>query len=95
LNHCLHLLGGELPGSKREKEKKREEKKRKATRRGTRAGGGEASTTTGSRQCPEWMSSYLEHIPIIPMIFIVATSPLTSGRSHALAKLYTSAFLSN
>jgi hypothetical protein len=39
LNHCFHLLGGELARSKREKEKKREGKKRKATR--TRAGEGE------------------------------------------------------
>jgi hypothetical protein len=29
LNHCFHLLGGELAGSKREKERKREEQKRK------------------------------------------------------------------
>jgi hypothetical protein len=33
LNHCFHLLGGELAGSRREQEKKREEKNREGKKR--------------------------------------------------------------
>jgi hypothetical protein len=49
LNHCFHLLGGELAGSKREKEKEREEKKKRQEKKGEEQRRGQ-----GSRQCSEW-----------------------------------------